>query len=103
MKNNIIFTDTQIKNYIKYKIQEYHKTEVNLVIVTKVYFEKNIYKITYSYIIDGYNYFLYGVCNATTKEIKEVLTKVEKSENKRVEIEFEYCKFLASRDITLLK
>ena len=72
-----------------------------MILVTKVDFENNVYVIAYNYIIEGFNYFLYGQHKATSEEIEEVLEKAEKSKNKRAEIELEYLKALTGKDLCL--
>lgn len=101
MKNNKSFTDKQIREFVEYKLQDKHKQEIRMILVTKVDFENNIYTITYNYIIEGFNYFLYGQCKATTEQIEEVLEKAEKSKNKHTEIELEYLKALTGKDLNL--
>ena len=75
MKNGKSFTDKQIREFVEYKLQDKHKQEIRMTLVTKVDFENNVYVITYNYIIEGFNYFLYGQCKATTEQIEEVLEK----------------------------
>nr|DAX18166.1 MAG TPA: hypothetical protein [Caudoviricetes sp.] len=101
MKNYKSFTDKQIREFVEYKLQDKHKQEIRMTLVTKVDFENNVYVITYNYIIEGFNYFLYEQCKATTEQIEEVLEKVEKSKNKRAEIELEYLKALTGKDLNL--
>nr|DAJ47205.1 MAG TPA: hypothetical protein [Caudoviricetes sp.] len=101
MKNDKSFTDKQIREFVEYKLQDKHKQEIRMILVTKVDFENNIYTITYNYIIEGFNYFLYGQCKATTEQIEEVLEKAEKSKNKHAEIELEYLKALTGKDLNL--
>lgn len=101
MKNDKSFTNKQIREFVEYKLQDKHKQEIRMILVTKVDFENNVYVITYNYIIEGFNYFLYGQCKATTEQIEEVLEKAEKSKNKRAEIELEYLKVLTGKDLNL--
>ena len=101
MKNDKSFTNKQIREFVEYKLQDKHKQEIRMTLVTKVDFENNVYAITYNYIIEGFNYFLYGQCKATTEQIEEVLEKAEKSKNKRAEIELEYLKVLTGKDLNL--
>ena len=101
MKNDKSFTNKQIREFVEYKLQDKHKQEIRMTLVTKVDFENNVYAITYNYIIEGFNYFLYGQCKATTEQIEEVLEKAEKSKNKHAEIELKYLKVLTGKDLNL--
>lgn len=101
MKNDKSFTDKQIREFVEYKLQDKHKQEIRMTLVTKVDFENNVYVITYNYIIEGFNYFLYGQHKATSKEIEEVLVKSEKSKDKRVELDAAYLSLMTGKDLCL--
>ena len=101
MKNDKSFTNKQIREFVEYKLQDKHKQEIRMMLVTKVDFENNVYVITYNYIIEGFNYFLYGQHKATFEEIEEVLMKSEKSKNKRVELDANYLSLMTGKDLCL--